>query len=128
MNKYVPKVGDKVRATLGESVIVGTVDFRSNAGDQTVVLHGISGPHPTIDRVWLWDKDNWQFEQVVSVPTKFGAVIRRADGRAHALVDPKAADGLPWVWSSPDTEWDSWATTEEATAGGFTVLFEGVDE
>lgn len=63
------------------------------------------------------------FEQVVKVPTKFGAVIRRADGVQFTLAEPDASDTLTWFGRSA-----GWASPDVATSGGFTVLFEGVDE
>jgi hypothetical protein len=118
MNAYVPKVGDKVRATLGESVIVGEVlsdRFRSN--------HNLVEIDTGVESYAVCDRsDGWQFEQVVSVPTKFGAVIRRADGTLFTLGDPGQSDG----WFAGGVI--RWAEQDEATAGGFTVLFDGVDE
>ena len=116
MNKYVPKVGDKVRATLGENVLVGEVTDEY-ASDLIEIM-------VSEDECLTLERDLWQFEQVVSVPTKFGAVIRRADGAKSVLLDP-ASGSIRWI--SGDLNW-SWLSDEEATEGGFTVLFEGVDE
>lgn len=125
MNGYVPKVGDKVKATLGESVIVGKVAEITMQNNYPTVVDVFVGPH-TFDNVALiaHGSNSWLFEQVVSVPTKFGAVIRRADGAKSALLDPDSGSSR---WISGDLNW-SWLDDEEATAGGFTVLFEGVDE
>jgi hypothetical protein len=115
VDKYVPKVGDKVRATLGENVLVGGV-ASTNGGDITIWPDSVR---------WSFTvrlSDGWHFEQIVSVPTKFGAVIRRADGMILQLSDP-------WVVASRwFTKTGDWFNDEEATAGGFTVLFDGVDE
>ena len=125
MNGYVPKVGDKVKATLGESAIVGKVAEITMQNNYPTVVDVFVGPH-TFDTVALiaHGSNSWQFEQVVSVPTKFGAVIRRADGAKSVLLDP-ASGSIRWI--SGDLNW-SWLSDEEATDGGFTVLFEGVDE
>jgi hypothetical protein len=66
----------------------------------------------------------WHFEQLVSVPTKFGAVIRRADGVLLSLQDTKNRDDR---WLAPSDNWQ-WCDDADAAAGGFTVLFDGVDE
>ena len=124
MNGYVPKVGDKVKATLGESVIVGKVAEITMQNNYPMVVDVFVGPH-TFDNVALiaHGSNSWQFEQVVSVPTKFGAVIRRADGELFTLIDCNDRYSLPW-WNAGST----WAKESDVTEGGFTVLFEGVDE
>ncbi len=114
MNDYVPKVGDKVRALLGESVVVGEVldtcfrDIRNlveiDTGVESYAACDIS--------------DGWHFEEVVSVPSKFGAVIRRADGEVF-----RAGNDGTW-WS----RFAEGCGPDRATAGGFTILFDGVDE
>jgi len=119
VNKYAPKVGDKVKATLGESVIVGRHTNTMHNNGVHIAPEGSDFP------VVLRISDGWHFEQVVSVPTKFGAVIRRADGVVFVrdYVDfPQSAE-----WMKLDGS-DEWEFTTGATAGGFTVLFEGVDE
>jgi len=58
MNAYVPKVGDKVRATLGESVIVGEVSRSDGAG-------GIAIDVAVCSRLFIDPSgDTWQFEQI----------------------------------------------------------------
>ena len=118
MNGYVPKVGDNVKAKLGESVNVGeVVDMTANNGNCVHIELGVES--------WAYCdlSDGWNFEQVVSVPTKFGAVIRRADGLISFLGDTFEEEGSRW-WH-PTL---GWCTESHATAGGFTVLFDGVDE
>ena len=118
MNTYVPKVGEKVKATLGESVIVGLVDH-VDPDFVGIVPDGVDRLRPNA----VHPEDGWQFEQVVSVPTKFGAVIRRADGVIFLLAEPNSADDTDWFGAGC-----GWHRRSKATAGGFTVLFEGVDE
>ena len=122
MNKYVPKVGDKVRATLGDTVIVGRVPGTRSI-DGALWRVDVAPSEDSFAQLTL-EFRHWHFEQVVSVPTKFGAVIRRADGAKSVLLDP-ASGSIRWI--SGDLNW-SWLSDEEATEGGFTVLFEGVDE
>jgi len=115
MTEYMPKVGDKVRATLGsttfEAFVIGTdgegVDVRSEAFGRDAL------------ETYLEDADGWHFEQVVTVPSKFGAVIRRADGE---LFTSFGVDN-EW-WANPDEIF----ITRKATEGGFDILFEGADE
>lgn len=121
VEKYVPKVGDKVRATLGENVLVGRIDYTAESASVQswlVVPDGVEDVDPYL----LSGADGWHFEQIVSVPTKFGAVIRRADGVLFTLCEMPDSDG--WFGSGGLR----WAEQDEATAGGFTVLFDGVDE
>ena len=113
MNAYVPQVGDKVRATLGKNVIVGEVEYCANGGVEIRVGREL---FPVLVA-------GWQFEQIVSVPTKFGAIIRRADGVLFVLADPRGIDD---VWFANDG--NRWCFRENATEGGFSVLFDGVDE
>ena len=115
MNSYVPKVGDKVKATLGESVVVGEVTERDEEGFRVAITPA--------HRVWVYPEDGWQFEQVVSVPAKFGAVIRRADGEVFIYAPGYESDPCPWLTTST-----RFFRPERATAGGFTILFDGVDE
>lgn len=115
MSKYMPKVGDRVRATLGENVLVGVIHMRSteNAWWQ-IEADGVVDVDPFV----LSANDGWWFEQVVEVPTKFGAVIRKPEGDV-------------WVHHG-DGEWydveGCECTNADVERGGFTVLFEGVDE
>lgn len=111
---YVPKVGDKVRATLGESVVMGR--HINTLHDNGVHIAPEGSDFPIVLRI----SDGWHFEQVVSVPTKFGAVIRRADGMKFVL---RAPDFGQWATLSTVSVEES-----DATRGGFTVLFDGVDE
>lgn len=56
-----PQVGDRVRATLGESVVVGTVTFISTA-IRAVQIAGDSHPE-------RWLNDEWQVEILPSLAT-----------------------------------------------------------
>jgi len=116
-----PKFGDKVRATLGENVLVGVIHREHNnviSRAWQIIPAGVEDVDPYV----LSSDDGWHFEQVVSVPTKFGAVIRRADGVLFTLCEPGQSDG----WFARGVI--RWAEQDEATASGFTVLFDGVDE
>lgn len=122
MNEYVPKVGDKVKATLRDTVVVGEVEDWGNSPDTGYVSITPQGLQQRSSTIRCWRGDGWAFEQIVSVPTKFGAVIRRADGEVFILAGP---DDDCEEWKHRESGW--WGD-EEATFAGFTVLFEGVDE
>ena len=110
MSDYMPKVGDKVRAVLGENVLVG---------DVIVVRKSLNYAEIEVDGLGTVSiYDDWHFEQIVSVPSKFGAVIRRADGTKFLTYGSED-------WYNEDGDYH---TPGEVTAGGFTVLFDGVDE
>ena len=97
---------------LGESVVVGKVT--NDFGDGVEIQLPESDWHVPISLL-----AGWQFEQVVSVPSKFGAVIRRADGTKFLSF------GVHDEWfENPDEITE----IEDATEGGFSVLFDGVDE
>ena len=117
MSEYTPRVGDKVRATLGENVLEGTVREANPA--RTAIFVGS-------ETTWLtaWHHHGWKFEQVVTIPTRVGAVIRsETDGQIYARYSSFSSH--PWI---PLAAIDELASTPEATVGGFTVLFDGVDE
>ena len=120
MSEYVPKVGDKVRATLGETVIVGRIS-RTRSINGALCQVDVVPSEDSFAKLTL-EFGHWQFEQVASVPTKFGAVIRRADGLFAFLGD---MDATRAQWWNPVA---GWLFEESVTRGGFTVLFEGVDE
>jgi hypothetical protein len=116
MNAYMPKVGDKVRATLGETVVIGRVsDLDWYEG---FLVGAVVYPSERSFAQLELSVPDWQFTQVVSVPSKFGAVIRRADGALFR-------HGTLYNW------WDQHGQGTDpgtATKGGFTILFDGVDE
>lgn len=118
VDKYVPKVGDKVKATLGDNVLIGRIiaEYKRHGDVFRVDIQ----PDGLREKVACFASDGWLFEQVVSVPTKFGAVIRRADGMKFVL---RAPDFGQWATLSTVSVEES-----DATRGGFTVLFDGVDE
>lgn len=116
MTEYMPKVGDKVRATLGESLNVGDV---VEVGPSWVDVHPVDAAKRERP-VTVWRDQGWQFEQVVTVPSKFGAVIRRADGRHFSL-------GNDGAWFAPG-DYTAYKSKAVITEGGFSVLFDGVDE
>ena len=119
MSEYMPKVGDKVRAVLGENLLVGEITYKNTTDAWwQIVADGVEDVDPFV----LSNADGWQFEQVVSVPSKFGAVIRRADGESFWLTT-RSEKACPWL-----TQHGFWTDEKNATRGGFTVLFDGVDE
>lgn len=113
MNDYVPRIGDRVRATLGENVLVGTV--RDTDQDSTEIAVSDARSWTTV-----WHHDGWQFEQVVELPTKIGAIIRLSDG---ALWVRRNRETFPWgTIEGLFAE----ASDREVLIIGFTVEFEGI--
>lgn len=115
----------KIRATAGESVIVGTVVTVSPSGQGLEVeVDGLS------DTVMVYSVDGWSIEVIQELPTLPGAIVRRAqDGVDGALYvrgrDDAARPAAGYAWIALDdlvTTWDDGAIA----AGGFEVLFEGV--
>ena len=74
------KVGDRVRATCGASVIAGAVEHIDNGGCYvTLASCDIS--------LWLWNGD-WTVEVLAPpIPDVVGTVVRDADGDAWQLTD-----------------------------------------
>lgn len=118
MSDYKPEVGHKVRATLGENVLVGKV-FSTSGYDFTIEL-----PETT----WLIDLNGasgWRFERVQELPTKERAIVGHAtEGKWYPYI---LLDGA-WRCVTDET-----VISEEEVLGfmrfnGFTVLFDGVDK
>lgn len=120
MSEYMPKVGDRVRATLGENVLVGTWGVGGGGLCNRIVLDICH----VIGQEW----DGWQFEQIVELPSSPWALVghptdsgyipylRDRKGNWHEIGD----DGR----SLPVDE----GTVRHYLGRGFTVWFEGVDE
>jgi hypothetical protein len=116
-DNYTPKVGDKVRATLGENVLVGEVDHTNHTnhgGEFRIVVNGWAT---------VWFNRSWHFEQVVDVPTKPFAVVAIDTNRAFFV----------------RTGTDDWMNTYNGSSAsdstirglirdeGYRVVFEGVE-
>lgn len=117
-DKYMPKVGEKVRATLGENVLVGSVQMVEEYPESFYVEIDV----PPADTFGLSSADGWQFEQVVSVPTKFAAVIRRADGRRFTRVTV-GEEYQSWAYENDQYFFDTTVVVRD----GFTIEFEGLN-
>lgn len=119
MSEYTPKVGDRVRATLGESVLVGDVTWLYEDGDVQLDIASPDGSR------YVCDMD-WKFEQVVELPSKPWALV------GH----PTDYDYVPYIrdrsgnWHEIDSDGQTLRVDEETVmhymTRGFTVLFEGV--
>ena len=123
-----PKVGDKVKATLGENVLVGTVRELSGDFDPRSTFVTIDVPEAGNDYLYIYAADGWQFEQVVSLPSKPWALV------GH----PTDYDYVPYLrdrvgdWHEVGPEGHALPVDEETVrhylGRGFTILFDGVDE
>lgn len=117
---YIPKVGDKVRATLGESVLVGRVAYSDPSTRSADIL---VGSEPGF--AWaLHGSDGWQFEQVIDVPTKPFAVVigSRAQGGYVRGYEGEWTSVFSGSFASAET------IAELIRDEGYRVVFEGVDE
>ena len=119
---YTPKVGDKVRATLGESVLVGKVTWVGESGGKPSVDLLVSANSARQQPVYGYD--GWQFERVIDVPTKPFAVVASADNKKGYVRDAVG------VWTSVI----SGGAASPATIAdlirdeGYWVAFEGVEK
>lgn len=112
------KVGDRVRATLGENVVVGVVTAVGSA-PSTIQVEPDGAGHC----LWLTVPAGWHIEEVPPpLPTKVCAIVRRADG--ELFVRRGGRKVLHWcpAYGILDELRDS-----EVSNGGFKVIFEGVE-
>ena len=121
---YIPKVDDKVRATLSENVLVGKVAW-TTFRDGSLRSLDIRVDNVAQDgQITLYMVDGWHFEQVIDVPTKPFAVVASADNKKGYTRDAVG------VWTSVIS---GGAASPETIAylirdEGYRVVFEGVDE
>lgn len=133
--KYVPVVGDRVRATCGESVIVGEVLYAVDSGKHGAAVDiDIYGSNTLTVR----SSDGWSFERIVEpIVFKPLAVARVAPKLVRGSVDDAWGNGsLEFVRSHPDL-WvqfggATWEFSDEEMeslirVGKAELVFEGVD-
>lgn len=118
MTEYIPKVGDKVRATLGENVLVGEVTGSFTDAEQEIVVAHFSKESHFVFVV----SDGWHFEPFVELPTLPGAVIECEDVLWSYAGDD---DRLTWRALSNGRPW---ATDTYFTGKQFIVHFAGVQK
>lgn len=129
MSGYTPRVGDKVRATLGESVVVGevtTVEFGPNLPVRLTVFPSTQ----SFERLCLTvgTPGAWTVEQVVTVPSKNLAIVGPAPGSGW---NPYIFMGGEWREAHSSGQLDLVVERDVLhmmSHEGFTVLFDGVDE
>lgn len=114
MGEYMPKVGDRVRVTLGENVLVGDVE--------NVYSDGLVDVEVGLSFLACHPKEGWRFEPVVELPTKIGAVIRLSNRELWVRRD---RDNFPW--GSLEGLFAE-MSDREVLVIGFTIEFEGLDE
>jgi hypothetical protein len=112
------KVGDRVKATLGENVLVGIV--RSVREDEVLV-------EADGDKQGIWLYHNvWRIEKASPpLPTKYGAVIghkTEANWKPYVLVDGK------WYCAGDQSPAPEKTVRYFIEDLGFEVIFEGVDQ
>ncbi|MGL4997998.1 MAG: hypothetical protein ACRC5T_03270 [Cetobacterium sp.] len=123
--KYVPSVGHKIGATLGENHLVGVVDSVTSRGILGLDLE-LAG-----DCVFLDMTDPWVFRRIQELPTGLGAVVQTPeDGQVYVLVDPEDRGDESWFikdsYSPRSGGHSHWVTSEALKKTEFTVISEGV--
>ena len=115
------KVGDRVRATLGENVLVGRV-VMIGANPATIRVEPDGAGH----YLWLTPSAGWQIEKVSPpLPTKVGAIIRTEYGEYYVRGDNSVE---PWMFlSASKDDATNWAADEDFDGSELEVIFEGVD-
>lgn len=118
----------KVRATLGESVIVGVERWRRNPGGEIGEYITISISGDSIADIDIWLNDGWRVEYIQELPTLPGAIVRNDTAlfvRMRHAGEFNNNGARMWIEldaNNPFVVWDDDAVAE----GGFEVLFEGV--
>ena len=108
------RVGDRVRCTLGENVLVGTVQWVGEDGTCEVLV----APWTEIA---AYPSDGWHIEKVSPpLPTKVGAIVRHNE-TGHLYVR-SASDHWRSIWHGGRYGDGAIALI------GFEVIFEGVDK
>ena len=114
----------KIRATLGETVIVGEEAVREDTGPSGEHIGiNVGAPQP-LALVDIWLNDGWEIEYIQELPTLPGAIVRnlsRTDGALY--VRHSYGDG-PYTWIPLNAPGEFWGDT--VAEGGFEVLFGGV--
>jgi hypothetical protein len=115
----------KIRATLCDTVVVGEGE-RSEDRNGFWLIKVDTG----LAEVACYDFDGWQFEVLTSLPDKVGAVVRNS--RENVLYvrisDDYASDNGAYPWLTLGCiDGQVWGDDTVAD-GGFTVVFDGVDE
>lgn len=115
----------KIRATLDDTVVVGVGERSENRDGFWLIKVGDG-----LAEVACYDFDGWQFEVLETLPNRVGAVVR--NGREEVLYvrisDDRASDGGRYPWLTLGYIDGAVWGNDTVSDGGFTVLFEGVDE
>lgn len=110
--------GDKVKATLGSTVIYGTIMDVSNPHDKDLAKYEIQIEGTAI-RMYAWYSSGWEFTRVMTLPTKLFAVVTVPD---NAFVRTGRNE---WMSLDGDLFQDK-SILPSVTAGTATIAFEGV--
>lgn len=121
MTEYVPEVGHKVRATLGESVVIGRVG-RADGNVVDVVVNDADYVLVAASPI-----NGWRFKRIQELPTKRWAMVGHPTEPSWS---PYIFDGEQWweisrggrvIRSNEET------VRSFVDDDGFTDLFDGVD-
>lgn len=126
---YTPKPGDSVKATLGESVLYGTVDETYTGNSFSVLINGD-------DYARVFEASYWTFEPWVKPVTFKPLTVVKLNGyeveyaTSPFLVRTHASNGGGWYFfeNHGEIEYPDHDVAEWLTLGHAEILFEGVDE
>lgn len=116
----------KIRATLGDSVIVGiqTGAARSDYSGPYIDIK----PSDVASEITIWLNDGWKLEYIQGLPTLPGAIVRGSDGTLYVRHYDKVSGDSHYMWINlDDASGMTWGDVTVAE-GGFEVLFEGVPQ
>ena len=125
MSDYIPKEGDRVRATLGKNVLVGVVD---GVSDELVAITPDVPRDISYSLLSLRKSEGWTFEYIINLPEKIGAIVRNDSTGCSYVLAPHDSPGSPYVWLRIfGKNSGAYVGPVSVTEGGYTVLFEGID-
>lgn len=111
----------KIRATLGDTAIVGIQMRKGNGGipsDNYITIR-VGEKRGDVD---IWLNDGWTVEYIQELPTLPGAIVRGSDGTLYVRHAQRHSEYMWIPLTASDEVWGDDTVSE----GGFEVLFEGV--
>ena len=115
----------KIRATLGDSVIVGVERGRGGNNSQPYITIQVREDGENVD---IWLNDGWNVEYIQELPTLPGAIVRNNDTlfvRMRHAGEFNNNGAQMWIELDANNPFVVWGD-DIVSEGGFEVLFEGV--
>ena len=111
----------KIRATLGDSVIVGVERARGGNNSHPYITIQVREDGENVD---IWLNDGWNVEYIQELPTLPGAIVRNVNDNS-VYVRHTSDPQYMWYEVQGQNAGEIWGA-DIVSEGGFEVLFEGV--